>query len=77
MHLPRFGKEYKMYEKVLPSMELDISYVLSGSEYRGREGGGKLDSRCILWEGAATNCSGTFIPNHLFYETNSSLTNVV
>ena len=33
LHLPRFGKDFKMYNKVFPSLELDITDVLSGSKY--------------------------------------------
>lgn len=34
VHLPRFGKDFKMYDMVFPSPELDITELLSGSMYK-------------------------------------------
>ena len=28
LQMPRFGKDYKMYKRIVPSMELDITDVL-------------------------------------------------
>ena len=33
MHLPRFGKGYKMYPKIFPSMELNVTPVTQNCEY--------------------------------------------
>lgn len=32
LHMPRFGKDFRMYDKILPTLELDITDVLQGGE---------------------------------------------
>lgn len=32
IQMPRFGKEYKMFSKIIPSLELDITDLLLDSE---------------------------------------------
>ncbi|XP_067942322.1 ubiquitin carboxyl-terminal hydrolase CYLD-like [Watersipora subatra] len=31
LHMPRFGRDYRMYDKILPSIDLDITDVLQGA----------------------------------------------
>lgn len=31
--MPRFGKDYKMYPRILPSMVLDVTDVIEDCEY--------------------------------------------
>ena len=33
MQMPRFGKDYRMYNRILPSLNLDISDLLEGCKY--------------------------------------------
>ena len=33
IQMPRFGKDYKMYKRILPSLELDITDVLENGDY--------------------------------------------
>ena len=32
VQMPRFGKDYKMYKRIIPSLELDITDVLKNGE---------------------------------------------
>ena len=32
LHMPRFGKDFRMYDKILPTLDLDITDVLQGGE---------------------------------------------
>lgn len=34
LQMPRFGKKFKMFEKIVPSLELDITDLLSGGSKR-------------------------------------------
>lgn len=36
IQMPRFGKEYKMFSKIIPSLELDITDLLLDSKLLGR-----------------------------------------
>lgn len=42
IQMPRFGKEYKMFSKIIPSLELDITDLLLDSKSLG---GGKAGVR--------------------------------
>jgi len=33
--MPRFGKEYKMFSKIIPSLELDVTDLLLDSKLLG------------------------------------------
>jgi len=35
IQMPRFGKEYKMFSKIIPSLELDITDLLLDSKLLG------------------------------------------
>ena len=33
IQMPRFGRDFKMFEKIFPSLELNITDLLEGSKY--------------------------------------------
>jgi len=40
--MPRFGKDYKMYRRILPSLELDITDVLENGKLQW------IDTQCYM-----------------------------
>lgn len=35
IQMPRFGKDYKLYPRILPSLVLDVTHIIEDCEYRG------------------------------------------
>ncbi|WAR12402.1 CYLD-like protein [Mya arenaria] len=59
IQMPRFGKEYKMYKRILPSLELDITDVLENECYHVH---GDSLSTIAFCEGCKRTCRQIHVP---------------